>query len=72
VNGQGAPAGGSPEKAAEAGEREESSEGTPNASGKESSPTKVLFSHGVYVQGYIIQVSMLLLAESREVSFNIS
>ncbi|XP_078668377.1 alpha-adducin-like isoform X1 [Branchiostoma floridae x Branchiostoma belcheri] len=37
VNGQGAPAGGSPEKAAEAGE---SSEGTPNASGKESSPTK--------------------------------
>ncbi|CAH1258302.1 ADD1 [Branchiostoma lanceolatum] len=37
VNGQGAPAGGSPEKAAE---REESSEGTPNASGKESSPTK--------------------------------
>eukprot|EP00058_Branchiostoma_floridae_P023623 XP_002609113.1 hypothetical protein BRAFLDRAFT_126139 [Branchiostoma floridae] len=40
VNGQGAPAGGSPEKAAEAGEREESSEGTPNASGKESSPTK--------------------------------
>ncbi|XP_035674820.1 alpha-adducin-like isoform X1 [Branchiostoma floridae] len=40
VNGQGAPAGGSPDKAAEAGEREESSEGTPNASGKESSPTK--------------------------------